>query len=417
MSDADQLRRLALAAVGRAENLQRRFIADPFEAAPEVRRDAAIVVILDHGGELTALDQLSPFTTKLELVARIVDRPRAVGAHEYAMFDPGDHFLERRVTRLDIQVGHAIDRRPVPAVGAGVRHPGDTGTGLRNRTAKGALEDAVADQIRALGAGALIVEGIARKLLRPCRIECHVQEVGPVAVAAEHVERYKARSGEIALVAENAIELERMADRLVDLQHHLVGQQQRVHDTQRAVWRGEKLQRLVGDAGSAADVPETLEHRLAALLRKAAVAVQRAHLRISVSMRGDGQIRHDEAKTLAQLAAFAGEVDVFRGSGLDARFPIDDARIAPRCAGFIREELVPLAARPRLRTRLRRRVSSPQSWSGQGSGIDQRAWRAGPRPRRRAIERGLQAGTRQGRGGSVSVPAAGVDGEHRTAVE
>src|ERR1700674_5124209 len=86
MSDADQLRRLALAAIWRAENLQRRFIAGPFEAGPEVRRDAAIVGILEHGGELAALDQMSPFTTKLELVARIVDRPRAVGAHEHTMF-------------------------------------------------------------------------------------------------------------------------------------------------------------------------------------------------------------------------------------------------------------------------------------------------------------------------------------------
>src|ERR1700676_4491586 len=101
--DADQLRRLTLAAVWRAENFQRRFIADPFETAPEVRRDAAIIGILDHGGELAAFYQLAPFTTELEFVARIVDRPRAVGAHQHAMFDAGDHFLERRVARLYVE--------------------------------------------------------------------------------------------------------------------------------------------------------------------------------------------------------------------------------------------------------------------------------------------------------------------------
>src|SRR5450755_1992050 len=73
--DADHLRRLALPAVRRPENFQCRFIADPLEAAPEVCRDAAIVGVLDDGGELAAFDELSPFAAELEFVARIVDRP------------------------------------------------------------------------------------------------------------------------------------------------------------------------------------------------------------------------------------------------------------------------------------------------------------------------------------------------------
>ena len=98
-----------------------------------------------------------------------------------------------------------------------------------------------------------------------------------------------------------------MADRLVDLQHHLVGQQQRVHDTARTVRRGEKLQCFIGDTGSAADKPEAFEHGLAALLRKAAIAVQRAHLGIPVGMRSDAQARHDEAKALADLSTLASQ--------------------------------------------------------------------------------------------------------------
>ena len=41
--------------------------------------------------------------------------------------------------------------------------------------------------------------------------------------------RDEARAGVVALVAEDAVELERVADRLVDLQHHLVGHEQQVH--------------------------------------------------------------------------------------------------------------------------------------------------------------------------------------------
>src|SRR5450631_2594580 len=98
VSDADLLRWLALAAIRRSENFQCQFVADALQAAPEVSRDAAIIGVLDHGRELAAFDQLAPFAAELEFVARIVDRPRAVGPHEHAMLDAGDHLIERCVT-------------------------------------------------------------------------------------------------------------------------------------------------------------------------------------------------------------------------------------------------------------------------------------------------------------------------------
>src|SRR5687767_4757188 len=76
--DADHLRGLALAAIGRAEHLPRRRVANEVEAAPERGRDAAVVRILHDGAELAVLDQPAALATELELVARVIDRPAAV---------------------------------------------------------------------------------------------------------------------------------------------------------------------------------------------------------------------------------------------------------------------------------------------------------------------------------------------------
>src|SRR4029450_10642982 len=71
MPDPDDLRGLALAAVRRAEHLQRRRVADRREAAPERRGDAAVVRVLDHALQLAVLDQHAALAAELELVARV----------------------------------------------------------------------------------------------------------------------------------------------------------------------------------------------------------------------------------------------------------------------------------------------------------------------------------------------------------
>src|SRR4051794_9706229 len=98
------------------------------------------------------------------------------------------------------------------------------------------------------------------------RIEDDVEQVRAVAIAAEHVEGDEAGAGEVAFVAEDAVELERMADGLVNLQHHLVGHEQHVHDTSRTVRCSEELQRFVREAPSPTRKTLLLEHRLATLL-------------------------------------------------------------------------------------------------------------------------------------------------------
>src|SRR6266849_3104388 len=117
----DHLVRLALAAILRAMHLEGARIADGAQTAPERRRYATVVWILYHADSLSFLDELAPFAAELELVARIVYRPRHVGAHQHAAAHGPEHRGERARARLDVDVRHAIDRRPVPATGAGVR--------------------------------------------------------------------------------------------------------------------------------------------------------------------------------------------------------------------------------------------------------------------------------------------------------
>ena len=135
-------------------------------------------------------------------------------------------------------------------------------------------------------ARALVVPAVARELLAARGVERDVQEVGAVAVRAEHVGRDEARAGEVALVAQDPVELQRMSDRLVDLQDHLVGHQEHVHRPGRAIGRGDELERLVGDPPRRAVEAETREDLAAALLADAAIAMERPRLRVAVGVSG-----------------------------------------------------------------------------------------------------------------------------------
>src|SRR6185436_6600075 len=113
--------------------------------------------------------------------------------------------------RLDVEVRDPVDRRTAPVVGAHVRRARQTRAELRRRAAQRPLEDSVPDEVHALGARALVVPAVARELLEAGGVESDVEEIGAIPIRAEHLGRDEARAGEIALVAENAIELERMA--------------------------------------------------------------------------------------------------------------------------------------------------------------------------------------------------------------
>src|SRR2546426_12842484 len=119
MPAVDHLIRLALAAILRAVNLEGARITHRPETSPECRRYATVVWILYHADSLSFLDQLAPFAAELELVARVVYRPRQIGAHQHAAAHGPEHRGERARARLDVDVRHAVDRRAGPGTGSG----------------------------------------------------------------------------------------------------------------------------------------------------------------------------------------------------------------------------------------------------------------------------------------------------------
>src|SRR5258708_12783763 len=122
----DHLVRLALAAILRAVHFEGARIADTPEAPPECRRYPTVVWILYHADSLSFLDQLAPLAAELEFISRVVDRPGDVGAHEYPPVDRAEHCVERARAGLDVEIRHAIDRRPVPGAGACIPSPPQT---------------------------------------------------------------------------------------------------------------------------------------------------------------------------------------------------------------------------------------------------------------------------------------------------
>ncbi len=74
-----------------------------------------------------------------------MDHERLV-RHQDAVLDVADQLLKRLIARLDVEVGHAVDRRTVPAAGAAVGDTVQAGAELRQCTAQRAQQQAFANQ-------------------------------------------------------------------------------------------------------------------------------------------------------------------------------------------------------------------------------------------------------------------------------
>src|SRR5471032_661292 len=333
MADADHLVWLALAAVRRAQDFDGVGVADGAEVLPEVCGNRPVIRVLDHAFKLAVLDQLTPLATELELVARIVDGPGTVGAHQNAVFDIADQLLQRLIAGLDIQVGHAIDRRTVPAAGATVGDTVHVGTELRQRAAQWTQQQAFFDQKLFARGGTVVVMTVAGKLLGNVRVEGYVEQFGAVLQAAEVFCLDETGAGVIALVAEDTVQFQRVADGFVDLQHHLVRHQQQVA---RALWRvrrQQQLQRLIGDFRAGADQAAAADHIKTALLTEV-LAAQGASLAIAAVVGGDFQARVDETLGLAQFGAGAAEVDLLDVGDADADLPVHQSLVLRHGSGF-----------------------------------------------------------------------------------
>src|SRR5262245_11899787 len=161
MPYADDLIGLTLTAKRRAKHIQGVTIAGHFETAPEGGRHATVIGIFDHASELPILDQLSPLAAELEFVTRVIDRPGEVGLHVDATLHRCHHVSEAGDSWFKVEIGHAVDGRPVPTGGTGIGNARQSRARLRSDTTQTAQQNAITNQIFATGRLTVIVKRIA----------------------------------------------------------------------------------------------------------------------------------------------------------------------------------------------------------------------------------------------------------------
>src|ERR1039458_25706 len=153
-------------------------------------------------------------------------------------------------------VRHADERHARPAI----RAHGAVGARLAHRRrglarSHVAGEQAIADDVSRLRGHAFIVEGEraeAGAVLRP-RVANHVHDFGAVAQAAQLIEREEAHARVVGLAAQDAVELDGMADRLVDLQAQLRAVEDEVELALGALFGAVQRHGFFGDARGVPD--------------------------------------------------------------------------------------------------------------------------------------------------------------------
>ncbi|MGQ4807971.1 hypothetical protein NKDENANG_01337 [Candidatus Entotheonellaceae bacterium PAL068K] len=67
-----------------------------------------------------------------------------------------------------------------------------------------------------------IIEAVTGKLFGSGRIEREVQQIRTIAILAKHVRRHKAGAGIVAFITQNTVELQGVADGLMNLQKNII---------------------------------------------------------------------------------------------------------------------------------------------------------------------------------------------------
>ncbi|VVN41397.1 hypothetical protein PS683_05535 [Pseudomonas fluorescens] len=183
---------------------------------------------------------------------------------------------------------------------------------------------------------------VAGQLFGNVGVEGHVEQGRAVLQVAEVLGLDEAGAGIIALVAEDAVELQRMADGLVDLQDHLVGHQQQVAWALGRVWCQQQLQGFVGNARRGADQAEAVDHIEATLLPEVGAA-EGARLAVIAVVGGDVDAGEYKTLGLAQLGTGRVEVDLLDVGQAEADFPVYQALVLGHRSGFVAEQLVAIA--------------------------------------------------------------------------
>ncbi len=151
----------------------------------------------------------------------------------------------------------------------------------------------------------------------------------------DHVRSDEAAAGVIALVAEDAVQLQRVADAFVDLKHHLRGHQQHVGGSRRALRRLQQRQRLAHDALGVIGKADDLELLESALPGDMTLAVG-SMLTLGTVSRHHRQSGAQVAVRLLDARAGAGEQQAVAVRGVDGGGPVDDLIRRP---GFVRGAL------------------------------------------------------------------------------
>ena len=193
---------------------------------------------------------------------------------------------------------------------------------LRHGAAERFQENTFANDVVALGLGAVVVERKGRDLLGPRRVIGDVQELGAVAVRPEHVQGDEARAGIVAFVAEDPVELDGMSYRLVDLEHHLIRHEHDVEFAARAIRRREETERFLGRATPGPRDSHPDREPLAPLLTETVVApAPGARLGLSAVEGRDMKARHGEVERLTCFDTVGGQARADRRASSTSSSP------------------------------------------------------------------------------------------------
>ena len=215
-----------------------------------------------------------------------IDHER-VRRHVDAVVGVADDLGEGALARLDRDVRHTDQRQVAPPVGAAraVRASGPT-TPAVSRLDRKFWNDAVDDDRHALGRHALVVVAERAEPAGQRGVGGDRDQIARVAHRSPVARGEPRRAGVGLLHAEHAVELDRVADRLVDLQLHLPGVEHERGDLARALRRREQLDGLAADALGFLDQPQRADVLVAGRLHVSAERVRvAAPLHVAVADR------------------------------------------------------------------------------------------------------------------------------------
>src|ERR1043166_2701464 len=322
VAGAHHLLGLPLAAVGNTPQGPMPAVRDGDALVPELGGDAAVAGILQHAHAAAVVDLPSDLAAELEVVALVIDRPAPVGFHVDAI--GVEDVVEREVAGLETHVGHADERNSRPAigahaaVGAGFAH---RSRGLARRHVAGEL--AAADDIGALRGNAFVVEGEGAEAgtVIEARVAHHVDDRRAVAPVAQLIEREEAHAGVVRLAAEDAIELDGVADGLVNLEAELRAAEDEIEFAFGALRRVVERDSFFGDAVGVLHQLQLVDQLVAFQLVLAAERVRkRAFLDLAVFVAERGEARAGEAARLIDDAADGGDEYLARAIEVHRRF-------------------------------------------------------------------------------------------------